>query len=185
MGRKEWKIIYTYMKKERERNWEIMEEEGQDLRDRNLMILGDINARTGMKGGDDEEGGRNSKDKVINSEGKKPIKERGRDQQNDRGRVAHVKGPLGERRKHMRVKSQAWEKVEVRRKEKVEQIRALSDNILKMMAEEEINRLKRKIGRMEERIATQEKRIRTLEAKIEENEARIKDYSDSESEKED
>ncbi|KAJ8681885.1 hypothetical protein QAD02_017677 [Eretmocerus hayati] len=75
MGRKKWKIIYTYMNKERDRNWEIMEEEGQDLRDKNLMILGDMNARTGIKGGDEEEGGRNSKDKVINAEGKKLIEE--------------------------------------------------------------------------------------------------------------
>ncbi|KAJ8666190.1 hypothetical protein QAD02_007852 [Eretmocerus hayati] len=53
------------------------------------------------------------------------------------------------------------------------------------MAEEEINRLKRKMERMEGRIATQEKRIKTLEAKMEGKEARMKDYCDSESEKED
>ncbi|KAJ8685346.1 hypothetical protein QAD02_021139 [Eretmocerus hayati] len=54
IGREEWKIIYTYMNEDRERNWGMMEEEGQDPRDRNSMILGDMEARIGVEGGDEE-----------------------------------------------------------------------------------------------------------------------------------
>ncbi|KAJ8665949.1 hypothetical protein QAD02_007611 [Eretmocerus hayati] len=69
MKRKKWRIIYTYINREKEEDWKIIGEEGRNNEDGNIMILGDMNARTGMKGGEDEEESRNSKDKMINAEG--------------------------------------------------------------------------------------------------------------------
>ncbi|KAJ8685725.1 hypothetical protein QAD02_021518 [Eretmocerus hayati] len=46
-----WKMILTYMNEEKGDNWRQIEEQVEEQAGTNLLILGDINARTGREGG--------------------------------------------------------------------------------------------------------------------------------------
>ncbi|KAJ8678670.1 hypothetical protein QAD02_014457 [Eretmocerus hayati] len=73
--KEKWSIILTYMNKAKEDNWRCIEDQVEDQAGRNILILGDMNARTGEEGGSDIPGKRrNSKDTVKNTEGQKMLK---------------------------------------------------------------------------------------------------------------
>ena len=73
-----WLIALAYMREQRGKNWETLEEWMEDMREENIIIGGDFNARVGKEGGRWTEEGikeeRESKDEVINEEGRQMIK---------------------------------------------------------------------------------------------------------------
>ncbi|KAJ8672209.1 hypothetical protein QAD02_003468 [Eretmocerus hayati] len=73
--KEEWNIILTYMNKEKEDNWRHVEKQVGEQAGINLLILGEMNARTGEEGGSDiPERERKSKDKTKNVEGRKMLR---------------------------------------------------------------------------------------------------------------
>lgn len=77
-NKKRWMIITVCMGKERRRNMGIINQWLEEKKEDNVIIYGDLNARTGDEGrGWDEEGKkkvRKSRDKIMNQEGKEIIK---------------------------------------------------------------------------------------------------------------
>ncbi|KAJ8670880.1 hypothetical protein QAD02_002139 [Eretmocerus hayati] len=75
IGKEEWKIILAYMNKEKDNNWRKMRTEAEEMREGNLLLLGDMNARTGREGGDVIGGSnRNLRDSTVNAEGHRMLK---------------------------------------------------------------------------------------------------------------
>ncbi|KAJ8678195.1 hypothetical protein QAD02_013982 [Eretmocerus hayati] len=67
INNEKWVVIGTYMYKEKDKNWKRIEEECEKHREEEIVIIGDLNARTGTRGGDlSAEEDRNSKDREIN-----------------------------------------------------------------------------------------------------------------------
>lgn len=69
-------IIMVYMEKKRKRNLELMNRRIEEVKDSKIILSGDFNARTGERGGWDEEERkrkRNSRDKTKNQEERKLI----------------------------------------------------------------------------------------------------------------
>ncbi|KAJ8685250.1 hypothetical protein QAD02_021043 [Eretmocerus hayati] len=69
-------VIGTYMNRKKDKNWKRIAEETEKNKGQKIILLGDLNARTGTKGGDaSKQERRKSRDKEVNKEGLRLIAE--------------------------------------------------------------------------------------------------------------
>ena len=75
VGNRKWIIISVYMNEQKEVNWERIENILENNPGAPVIIGGDFNARTAKEGGRARENGkRNSRDKILNTEGRELLK---------------------------------------------------------------------------------------------------------------